>query len=131
MVRDKQILAKLFQFHPEFREIFQGESWLHLEEDGNVRVHRAFSAYSHFIASKLQRGTLENAAEIFSFVERVITHGAHHAAHAATTCFLENLMNRVPREIAPEKFVPLLGPESRRFCRKWDAVTGYRTKGLW
>jgi len=130
-MKDKDVLAALRQYHPDFWSEFDRADWLHLEEDGNVRMHRAFAAFSHFAVLKLGVGEFERAAEVFEFVERVVAHGSAHAAHAATTCFLETVMNHVPRQIAPEKVVPLLGAESRRFCRKWDAVTGFRTAGLW
>lgn len=131
MLPDRQVLSTLRRFHPEFWTEFDAGDWLHLEEDGNIKVHRAFAAFSYFVGDRLSRSGLASAPELFRFIERVLTSGTAHAAHAACTCFLENLMNRVPREIAPEAFVPLLGPEARRFCRKWDAVTGYKTPGLW
>lgn len=58
-------------------------------------------------------------------------HGDEDVQTAAATCFLENLMNRTPELIDPQRFVPLLGHESKEYCRAWDEFCGVRTEGLW
>ena len=90
-----------------------------------------FGSFSTFIAEQLQRRDTTGLPRLFAWIETVVAGKDDDLANAAQTCFLENLLNVVPSKIDPDLFVPLLGPESARWCRVWDEFTGCRTKGLW
>src|SRR5690606_14154954 len=48
--------------------------------------------------------------------------------NAVCTCFLENIMNRVPEPIDPATLVHFLGPKSRDFCKAWDEWPHFKYK---
>ena len=75
-------------------------------------------------------GPAPDLSAVFEYVESKLDDEDSEISNAATTCFLENLMNRVPETIAPAALVPLPGPKSREFCRAWDEWCGARTEGL-
>lgn len=68
--------------------------------------------------------------EIFSYIEYLLANGNENVQNAACTCFLENILNITPTKINPGRFVPFLGPESRKYCKGWDEFTGVQTEGL-
>jgi hypothetical protein len=68
--------------------------------------------------------------EIFSFIEHLFTNGDEDVKNAIATCFLENILNKIPDKIDPKRFVPYLGPNSRDYCRAWDEFCGVQTEGL-
>lgn len=52
--------------------------------------------------------------------------------NAICTCFLENLLNHASAgDVDYDRFIPLLGPKSREYCKAWDQFTGVRSPGLW
>jgi hypothetical protein len=76
--------------------------------------------------------TLQHDLEpLFQAIERLMLEGNEDVKDAVATCFLENVLNATSKDVPAERFVPLLGPESRAFCRAWDEFTGVKTPGLW
>lgn len=68
---------------------------------------------------------------VFDVAERLMVEGDNEVKDAVATCFLENLLNVASAgRIDASKFVDLLGPESRAYCRAWDEFTGVHTEGL-
>lgn len=92
-------------------------------------VHGVFSDFSTLVIEKLEAGDLRNGKQLFTFIESIIAEGGE-PANAACTCFLENILNRIPGTINPESFISFLGPKSVEFCRGWDEFTGVKTSGL-
>ena len=123
--------GELLSLCPDFAEWWDDESDLWTEENGSFTVRGVFAVFSHYIADKLGRGNDPHLVAVFKYVESQLTEDDCELDNAATTCFLENLMNRVPEKIRPANLVPLLGPKSRRFCRGWDEFCGVKTEGLW
>lgn len=68
--------------------------------------------------------------EIFSHIEYLLVNGDEDVKNGVTTCFLENILNKTPEKIHPERFVQYLGPASREYCRAWDEFTGVQTEGV-
>jgi len=118
-------VSKLSSFIPEFQNLWESdESGCNFGNDSTV--HSVFSAFSDVVIDRLIDKTLDNSDQIFNFVESVVVAGGD-PSNAACTCFLENLINR---EVNPESFVSLMGPESVKFCKAWDEFTGVKTRGL-
>ncbi len=73
---------------------------------------------AHSSPNNLDRGDTTGLAPLFAWVETLVAGEDDDLANAAQTCFLENLLNQVPAiTISPDLFVPLLGPESAKWCR--------------
>jgi hypothetical protein len=126
----EKIAAEMLALCPDFQPWWDDERTLWADDDGPLGVHAVFAAFSHFIADQLPRRPTAELSPVFEYVESKLGAKDSVVASAAATCFLENLMNRVPGTLAPGLFVPLLGPRSRKFCRRWDEFRGMRTEGL-
>lgn len=112
--------AELLALRPDFQPWWDDERELWTHDDGEFTTHGVFAVFSHFVADRLSRGPALELAAVFKYVESKLDNEDSEVSNAACTCFLENLMNRVPKIIAPAALVPLLGPKSRQFCREWD-----------
>jgi hypothetical protein len=126
----QDLLDNLLALCPEFSKTWEDESYLWTRDDGTFTECGVFAAFSHYIADILTNIEAPRLAEVFEYVERCM-HGNEQVSTAAATCFLENLMNRTPEEIDPQRFVPLLGPDSKDYCQAWDEFRGLQTAGLW
>jgi hypothetical protein len=126
-----RILSDLLGLCPEFSRTWAEEAYLWTDEaTGNFTPCGVFATVSHHIADILISSLPAHLEAVFDYVERCM-YDSEEVSTAAATCFLENLMNRTPEKIDPGRFVPLLGPESRTYCRAWDEFCGVRTEGLW
>ncbi|MBY6034992.1 hypothetical protein KUV59_17595 [Marinobacter daepoensis] len=121
-------VKELAEFLSEFPEYWVSEESA-FNFGGDSSLHGVFSDFSTLVIDRLESGTLENPTKLFSYIELVVVRGGE-PANAACTCFLENILNRVPDFIEPESFVPYLGKRSADFCRGWDKFTGVKTHGL-
>lgn len=123
-----EYVEKLKTFIPEFPDYWSSEdAAFNFGEDSTI--YGVFSDFSTLIIEKLEADTLSNREQLFSFIESVVAEGGD-PANAACTCFLENILNRIPGPTDPNSFVPYLGPKSKEFCRGWDEFTGVKTSGL-
>jgi len=124
------IKIELCSLCPDFETRWDSERECWVSDDGSFTVHGVFSAFSQFIADCIARGPSTRLQPVFDWVESKLTGDGSEVENAACTCFLENLMNRVPEQIRADCFVPLLGPKSRQFCRLYDEWCGIKTDGL-
>ncbi len=131
MMTPEDLKARMLAICPDFPDWNHDEWQLWSNEDGTASIHQLFVLFSHYISEQLEAGTTAGLDTVFHFVEQAVTADDETLSNAATTCFLENIMNRVPERISPATFVPLLGPESRSFCKAWDEWCGTKTAGLW
>lgn len=123
-----EYVEKLKVFIPEFPDYWSSEdAAFNFGEDSTV--YGVFSDFSTLVVERLEAGTLSNGEQLFSFIESVVAEGGD-PANAACTCFLENILNRIPGPIDPNGFVPYLGQKSKEFCSGWDEFTGVKTSGL-
>jgi hypothetical protein len=121
-------VSELAGFIPEFADYWvSDEASFNFGNDSTV--HGVFSDFSTLVIDQLESGTLESPHKLFSYIESVVVAGGE-PANAACTCFLENILNRIPGPVDPESFVPYLGQQSAKFCRAWDDFTGVKTHGL-
>ncbi len=125
------IKADLISLCPDFAPAWDDEAYLWTADDGSISPLGVFAAFSHYIAARLSIRANPELQTVFDYVESKLTGDDSEVDNAACTCFLENLMNRVPESIPPQHLVPLLGPKSREFCRAWDRFCGVKTEGLW
>jgi hypothetical protein len=125
------IKAELLSLCPDFAAVWDDECDLWTSDDGTFAVHGVFAVFSHYVAGRLTHGADPELRKVFEYVESKLMDDDSEVENAACTCFLENLMNRVPETIPPGHLVPFLGPKSRRFCRAWDQWCGMQTEGLW
>ena len=121
----------LIDLCPDFAAWWAEDGLFRTEDDGSFSVHGVVAVFSHFVAARLAQEPTEELQRIFQFVESNLTDDGSDLDNALCTCFLENLMNRVPETIEASRLVPLLGPKARRFCRGYDEWCGMRTEGLW
>jgi len=128
MIEVNEYIEKFRIFIPEFPEHWHSEEAAFNFENEST-VHGVFSDFSTLVINKLEIGALSNGKQLFSFIESVIDSGGD-PADAACTCFLENILNRIPGSIDPSSFVQYLGPKSREFCKGWDEFTGIKTDGV-
>lgn len=131
---DPKIMFKNF---PDF---FKSESWLEYESERDgykSKIHMDFTAFSDYIYEKIKKEDFSQLKEIFQIIETCMKHENPMIGEAAATCFLENLINHASGDagrrsyIDPNVFIPLLGSESREYCKAWDEFTKVKTSGLW
>jgi hypothetical protein len=124
------IKTELVSLCPDFVAVWNDRRDLWTTDDGSFTVHGVFGVFSSYIGDRLVQGADPELRTVFEYVESKLTGDDSEVANAACTCFLENLMNRVPETIPPLHLVPFLGPKSREFCRAWDQWCGVKTEGL-
>jgi len=123
-----EYVEKLKVYIPEFPDYWTSEdAAFNFGKDSTV--YGVFSDFSSLVVERLEAGTLSNGQQLFSFIESVVTEGGD-PANAACTCFLENILNRIPGSIDPNGFAPYLGEKSKEFCREWDEFTRVKTSGI-
>jgi hypothetical protein len=128
MISKTDCMQLVFNKFPGFQERWQKHlDWWEGEEAGLCNDMSQFSRYVTELIMNKQIGTLP---QIFDFVETLMIDGDADVQNAAATCFLENLINITPEKIPPSSFIPLLGNESRGYCKAWDKFTGVKTESL-
>ena len=130
MIEANNLIAFLVQSYPPVRDqlVKTVDDWL--GDDGNTRPCMVMSAVGWLVEERLGKGEYEGADRLFDLVDRILIEGSPALREAASTCFLENLMNRA-ESLDPQLYVPLLGPASREYCRAWDEFAGVKTAGLY
>lgn len=109
------------------------EKWnKHLDywEDDERGLCIDISEFSEYAAELIASRRLDLLPKIFNFIEVLMTEGDQDVQNAAATCFLEHLINITPEKISTDSFIPLLGTESRAYCKAWDEFTEVQTVGL-
>lgn len=129
MTKSEKLKSEMLALCPDFANWDAGEWELWTNDFGVFSVHEIFSLFSHYVSERLEAGNVAGIDPVFRFVEDKLGDD-EELANAAMTCFLENIMNRVPDWIHPATFVAVLGPKSREFCQGWDTWCGTKTEGL-
>lgn len=127
MLSKIEILKTLFNLFPPFEKYRAEEIAGVWGED--LGIYMDMAIFSHYIIDLIANDSKKhNQKEIqltFILIERLINEGTDDVQEAATTCFLENLVNAIAWQTIPaSSFVNLLGPESKKYCKAWDAFTG-------
>ena len=121
MNNSANLMNEILALCPSFKEAWDGESGLWCKSDGTYTCHGLFAVLSHHVAGLLEHQDAGCLGALFRWIEEKLAGSNDEVANAATTCFLENLMNRVPEKFEFASIESMLGPESRRFCRAYGA----------
>jgi hypothetical protein len=131
VIGKNDLVPYILSIEPDFKSAYLS----HLEFMNNQSsLHLSVSCFSQFVADKLASGSYQSADTIFSAIESLLTAGNsdEDVKNPIFTCFLESLINLASNgHIAYETFVPLIGPNSREYCKAWDKFTGVKTPSLW
>jgi hypothetical protein len=93
------------------------------DDEGRLYYLDAAAVARHLV-DLLERGVGNEVAATLAVVERLHVQGSGYVRELATIGYLEDLQNWAARSstVQPEDFVPLLGPESRRWWRGLNAL---------
>lgn len=111
-------LKELTEFIPKFSDYWISDESLFNSGD-NSTVHGVFCEFSSLVIVRLENESLECPEKLFLYIESVIATGGE-PANATCTCFLENIFNRIPSSINPEKVLPYLGHYSAEYYQAWN-----------
>jgi hypothetical protein len=67
---------------------------------------------------------------IADILETLLRTGTEDVKNGISTGLLESLLASSETEPGATRLLARLGPESRRYCREWDAFTGRKTPAL-
>jgi len=129
MINEAKCIEIILTSYPEFQNGLWKE---YLEDwgDDTPGFWNNISTFSHFAIELLKKDS-SLVPGIFQLAEELLESGNDNVQNAICTCFLENIINATPEEVAPKKFVPFLGKKSKEYCKWWDEFTGVKTDGLW
>ncbi|BAZ14304.1 hypothetical protein NIES4071_61470 [Calothrix sp. NIES-4071] len=115
------IEAEILAICPNFKEWNKEHNWW-TTDDGNFTLYGLFAAFSHYILDCLIQDLYSETEmiKVFNFIESKMIKEDFDVYNAVATCFLENLMNNRINITSSNKFIPLLGANSREFCQAWD-----------
>lgn len=116
------VLAKF----PEF-----GESWAKHKSfwgDEEAGLGNDVTAFSHYAKTLIEKND-PSVKPVFEFVEECLQSGNEQVKNTFKTSFLENIMN-YGDQIDLVKIAPILGTESRLFCKAWNDYTGVDVPGI-
>lgn len=126
-IESSYLLEFLVPLYPELRHQLVASADCWLTEAGRISTCSVFSITSDLVIQRISAGDFSGAKELFAGIERCLAEGSDQVSTAATTCFLENLINRKDIGVL---VVPFMGPLARQYCRAWDKFTGVTTPGL-
>ncbi len=87
--------------------------------------------FSDYVIDVIKANKLSELKEIFDFVEFLLRNGDDTVQAAITTGFLEDLIDKDPKEIQFKYFCHLLGKNTLNYCRAWNEFNNFKTEGLW
>jgi hypothetical protein len=119
MKNPADVMKDILAICPSFKEAWDDESSIWSEDDGTYTYHGLYAVLSHHVAKLLETQDTGRLGALFALVEETLTGSNDQLSNATATCFLENLMNRVPLHFAFETFEPMLGPASKEFCKAY------------
>ncbi len=124
----QELLPRLVQCCPGFREMLvrNVDDWLH--DDGSISYFRIVSLLAGFAAGRFNEGDYSFADDLFALVERLMESGSEDVQDVMATGFLEAMHNQTI--LPPELWVPLIGPRAREYLIAWNAFHGATTPGL-
>ena len=133
MMNYKTCIDELLKNFPDFQDAFDA----HVKDwDDYDASKRSFfldlDSFRSFISKKLEKDESYDYKKVFDFIEKLVVNGDESVSTAATTGFLEDLVNLSSNGRFPSRsFTKYLGPESKAYCIAWDEFTGVKTDGLY
>ncbi|WP_282204195.1 DUF7674 family protein [Kitasatospora fiedleri] len=73
--------------------------------------------------------TAEQTHRLFQLLEEILVKGSDEDGNAITTGFFEALLNAWDEGFDLDSVWAVVGPQSRDYCRAWNAFTGVETPG--
>ena len=128
MISKEECMNMVLQRVPHFSERWQA----HLDywEGEEAGLCLDIAEFAHFVSDLIKGRQTEDLPVIFDLIEELMVDGDKDVRTAVANCFLENISNLVPDNLPAERFIHLLGPESRAYCIAWDMFKGVQTPGL-
>lgn len=97
---------------------------------GQLSIGNALAEVAEMALAFARAGDRSRLVSVFRIAEQGLVSGTETVKDAVATQFLEALQHASDDEVA-RIWVPLLGEESRAYCRAWDEFSGVRTPSLW
>ena len=97
---------------------------------GHLTIGNAMAEVGEMTLARARANETGRLGSVFRLAEQGLVEGTETVKDAVATQFLETLQHGSDSEVA-SVWLPMLGEESRAYCRAWDEFTGVRTPGLW
>jgi hypothetical protein len=131
MMNCKTCIDELLKNFQDFKDAWKAHKryWA----GGKRSVGIDLNAFIDFISDKLEKKENYDYKKVFDFIEKLVVTGDEAVGTAATTMFLEGLVNMSSNGCFPSRsFTKYLGPESKSYCIAWDDfMGGDKTDGLY
>ena len=117
---------------PEFAEAWQRhlEYWGEDERSIGIDIGAFLDLTTELLAKDSYQ--VETLSKIFSVIERLLVDGDSSVVYGVKSMFLEDLLTSSERgRFDPSRFVPLLGPRSKEFCKINDSSWYKKRPGIW
>lgn len=129
MIDEPKCSQIMFDLIPEFETRWATYLKTWGEDCGGLCVR--CSEFAGLAIEKFHRMSQTERKLLFGTVELFLTEGDEDVQDAVATCFLEDIASAVyENKVSAKLLVPLLGEESRAYCKAWDEFTGVKTPGL-
>ena len=97
------------------------------EQPGTV----VFGDFANVVGESQHGLSPSELRSIFEIMENLLVNGDEEVQASVATGFLETLLHMSDEgKSSPSLFVPLLGEESKEYCRAWNKFSGCTTEGL-
>jgi len=106
------------------------QSFLQEWEPDEPGICLILSQISDVTVQFFQSDKMDIVKNVFEVVEALLVNGDNTVKNAAATCFLENILHRVPQEVSPNALRLVLGPQSLYYCREWNKFTNVSVEGF-
>lgn len=94
-------------------------------------VTLAMGTVGRVLAGEVDRISKDEIQAVFDAAESLLLESDEETKNAVTTGFLESLLAQASAgRLDFRRIGPMLGNESRKYCREWDRFTGVVTEGL-
>ena len=127
----KTCIDELLKTFPDFKDSWKAHKryWA----GGKRSFFTDLGAFRSYISKKLEKNESYDYKKVFDFIEKLVVTGDEAVSTAATTGFLEDLVNMSSNGCFPSRsFTKYLGPESKAYCIAWDEfMGGPKTDGLY
>ena len=130
----KTSIDELLKKFPDFQDAWDAhvKDWKEYDESKRT-IGIDLNAFLDFISDKLEKNESYDYKKVFDFIEKLVVTGDEDVSTAATTIFLEGLVNTSSHGRFPSRsFTKYLGRKSKAYCIAWDDfMGGDKTDGLY
>lgn len=122
MIPANTMMNVILQTVPAFQSHWQA----HLDywEGDEAGLCNDMQAFSDYVIEQMQLNGPLDLTVVFDLIEQLIVNGDEAVKNAATTCFLENLINSADAGmIDVHAFAPYVQGQSRKYCEAWESFS--------